>query len=255
MTAPSTSDSRLVDENAIRRWVDLSQTADRRARGVLDTASAIADAAIRELGGLPRRGTWCRIALAAHQQLTAASEPAPECLAESDRIRDWLDSPCGMPNFENEPVIDYWEYEDFSEQDGPDLPALVENAQHAAVFGIPGHPITAWYIADDEDSDLDGFLVTVDTPAGQRLASSWLPYHTVMPSGVSGADAVVATLTNLTPSVDEALRGAAAKPTDTPATVEAPRAARAFPFPGTAAPATPPQAPAPVWPTQPGPHR
>jgi len=255
MTAPSTQDSRPTDETATRQWVGLSQSHDRRHRTMLDTAITIADEAVRELGGLPRRGTWCRIALATYQQLTATTPAPPACQADPDRVRDWLDSPCGMPNFESEPVIDYWEYEDFGEQDGPDLPALVENAQHARVFGIPGHQIIAWYIADDEDNDLDGFLVTVDTPAGQRLCSSWLPYHTVMPSGMSGAEAVVATLGNLTASVDEALRGAATKPTQTQTSVEAPRAARAFTSPGTTMPELPMQAAPPVRTQQPGPHR
>jgi hypothetical protein len=225
---------------------------------VLDTARAIADLATRELAGqqpdsLPHRAAWCRIALAAHQRLLAtgpSSEPAPPCRAEPQRIREWLDSPSGAPGFETDTVASHGDFDLFHYESAGDVENLVEQAQRAGVFGLPGHTVLAWYL-NGADLDLDGFLVTVDTPTGHRLCSDWLPYDSVMHREHTGTDAVVHVLTELATCVDDALAGRPGRADDHDAAIHRPEAARAFPpaadvvaAPAPATPAPPPLGPA-----------
>ena len=110
-----------------------------------------------------------------HAHRPAPASPAPACAADPDRIRHWLASPSTDPGFTDETVADVWDFgTTFTTDPARNAVNLVDQAQQAGVFGIPGHHITLLHVPGDEDIDQDGYLLLIDTPGGQRLCSDWL---------------------------------------------------------------------------------
>jgi hypothetical protein len=222
VTTPPREPSRAVPAgDEIARWTNLAMNADtERERAILDAAWKIADDANSELAaarndpaGSPtvRGKAWCRLALSAYQRLHHASaythlDPmAPACVADPQRIRDWLASPSGMAGLENDTLAQVWDFDAFSATDVHSrLTNLIEQAQAARVFVVPGHRIGIWHLAGD-DLRLDGHLITVETPDGAHHTSDHLPTETVVAADLSGADAVVDTLTGLAATIDTVL--------------------------------------------------
>ena len=275
MTSSSTPDTPADDGAAISQWTDLvfgDHTAQQRAW--LDAAWSIADVAGREIAAarreppeaLPVRGSaWCRIALTAYHRLmadaTRAAASPPPCVADADRIRAWLAGPSTDPGFESHTVAQAWGFDEIFTDDGPhNLTNLVDQAQQAGAFGVPGHQIVVWYLPD-ADPRLDGFLVTVDTPTGRRYCSDFLGYTDMLTPGLSGVDAALDCLTGLAATVDEILDPRPAQPAPGgAATATATEQAAAPPSPavlfGRPSAAMPPPAPiAPPSTTPGGRHR
>ena len=115
---------------------------------------------------------------------------------------------------------------------------LIDQAQQAGVFGVPGHHITLLHVPSDEYADQDGFLITVDTPTGQRLCSDWLRIDEIVAPDLAGRGAATDCLTTLASTVDAVLTvPSSAASRREPA---ASRVAGAFPPPGTTATTNPP---------------
>jgi hypothetical protein len=221
VTTPPRETRAVPTGDEIARWTNLAMKADtERERAILDAAWKIADDANSELAaarndpaGSPtvRGKAWCRLALSAHQRLhhagayTHLDPMAPACVADPQRIRDWLAGPSGMVGFENETVAQVWDFDVFSAADVHGrLTNLIEQAQAAGVFGVPGHRVEVWHLAGD-DLRLDGHLITVETPDGAQHASDHLPTDAVVAGDLRGADAVVDTLTGLASTIDTVL--------------------------------------------------
>ena len=83
-----------------------------------------------------------------------------------DRVQAWLASPSTDPGFTTQSVAGVWDFDATFAADGAhNAVNLVEQAQQAGVFGIPGHHIALLHVPGDEHAEQDGFLVTVDTPS------------------------------------------------------------------------------------------
>lgn len=263
MTQSSTSDIRAYDGAAITRWTDLLYAGHTpQQRACLDASWKMADDANAEIAVARRdppdapvvRGSaWCRLALSAYQRLIDAGAyadrtPAPECVADPGRIRAWLAGPSGVTNFESHTVADVWNFgAGFTDEVEHNLTNLIEKAQRAGVFGLPRHEITIWHLAAS-DQWVDGHLLTVDTPTGERYCSDFLAPTEVVAPDLHGTEAVVDTLTGLAATVDAILapsrvRGEPAAPAP-PAIARSgqpgqPAAARPFPHVEAVAPISP----------------
>ncbi len=190
--------------------------------------------------------------LAEHTRLLHAHRPAPTnrapaCAADPRRIRDWLASPSTDPGFTSETVADVWDFgTTFTTDPAHHAVNLVDQAQQAGVFGIPGHHITLLHVPGDEDIDADGYLLLVDTPGGQRLCSDWLRLDELVAPDLAGRRAAIDCLTSLASTVDAVLTVPSSAASQRPAEPTASRVAGAFPPPGTPATANPPPPTAPT---------
>jgi len=183
--------------------------------------------------------------LAEHTRLLRAyrppsTSPVPACAADPDRIRRWLASPSAEPGSTHETVADVWDFGTrFTLNPAHHAVNLVDQAQQAGVFGVPGHEITLLHVPGDEDIDEDGYLLLVDTPGGQRLCSDWLRIDEVGAPDL-GRGAAVDCLTSLASTVDAVLTAPSSPAGQRPAEPTTSRVAAAFPPPGTPATANPP---------------
>jgi hypothetical protein len=161
---------------------------------------------------------WARTALAAYQHLhdTRAYAhldlPAPlRCWADPNRLRAWLTSRSDLPGFTHTTVAHSWNIDDDFGWDadgvGVRMATLVEQAQHASVYGVPGYSITLRQVTTD-DPDADPVVehqITLLTPAGAALASTPMAADHLADDEASGVDAALAVLSNTAAVVNELL--------------------------------------------------
>jgi hypothetical protein len=226
----------------IRRWYDIAyatgQTPRQRAR--VRTAAqaadrAAADAATRD--GQPvvhRDGDWFRRAVHAYERLSApgqhnhpapgpppptaasAAGPAPRCAADPATIRAWLASPAGQhpqPTVAQSLGIDDG-FHAGSELLSSRMDSLIYTAQYSGVFGLPGHHIELWQVADNEHL-VDGHLLTIDRPDRVRLASYHLRPGDLIDRRHRGVDAAVGFLDRAA-AITDRLLDRAHRPATTP---------------------------------------
>jgi hypothetical protein len=185
-----------------------SQFGDPKGGSMVMAAREIADQAVdavRAHGSAvaDHDTTWSRIAAAAYHELRGydtamypATHPAltpPTCALERAEIRSRLNSPShpgARRSVAQRPRLD-----DSWRADGNDIAArlsrLVGDAQEAGVFGVAGHEIRLWQVADHDLYD-DGYLITIQTPNGPHLAHGNLnPQELFGRAGRHGDDAAV----------------------------------------------------------------
>jgi hypothetical protein len=187
-----------------------------------------------------------------HAHRPASASPVPACAADPDRIRHWLASPSTDPGFTDEPIADVWDFgTTFTTDPARNAVNLVDQAQQAGVFGVPGHHITLLHVPGDEDINQDRYLLLIDTPGGQRRCSDWLRLDEIVAPDLGGRGAATDCLTTLATTVDAVLTvPASAAGRREPAEPTPSRVAGAFPPPGTTATTNPqpPAAPGPAAP-------
>lgn len=137
----------------------------------------------------------------------AASEPV-QCRVDPAEIRAWLESPSTEePGLTVAEQLGVEEFPVGSELSGGQMDELVYAGQEAGVFGIPGHRIELWHVADN-DYVVDGHLITVNRPDGARVASDHLDWRVLVDSSRPGPDAVVDFLQAAGSAAEHALRRA-----------------------------------------------
>ena len=221
-----------TDHDPVQTWQALYLQAPYAAPSVTACVAAafrLADQVWRQVAAEPAldAGTriavsgeekWARTALAAYQQLhdTRAYAhldlPAPlRCWADPNRLRAWLTSRSDLPGFTHTTIAQSWNIDDDFGWDadgvGVRMATLVEQAQHAGRFGVPGYIITLRQVTTD-DPDADPIVehqVTLLTPAGAALASAPMPADHLADDETSGVDAALAVLTNTAAVVNELL--------------------------------------------------
>jgi hypothetical protein len=120
------------------------------------------------------------------------------------------------------------------------MDGLIYAAQHARVFGVPGHQVELWHVADNEHI-VDGHLLTVDRPDGARLASHHLEPADLVNPHQRGIDAAVSVLDRAAAVTDRVLDRARGPATTSAAQPSATRvAAASFATAPPAAAASPP---------------
>jgi hypothetical protein len=223
----------------IRRWYDIAYATAQtpRQRTWVRTAAqaadhAAADAAARD--GRPvihRDGDWFRRAVQAYEHLSAtgqpdrpapdppapaaapaavpAAGPAPRCAADPATIRAWLASPAGQhpqPTVAQSLGIDEG-FHTGSELLSSRMDSLIYTAQYSGVFGLPGHHIELWQVADNEHL-VNGHLLTIDRPDRVRLASYHLRPGDLIDRRQRGLDAAVGVLDRVAAITDRLLERA-----------------------------------------------
>jgi hypothetical protein len=140
----------------------------------------------------PVRGddAWCQTAIGMYTWLQSADahqqrpDDEPRCFADEDLVRAWLDAPWVPPAAQAETMAQVNGY-DVAFQPGrlpdpSDITMLVDSAQDAGVFGIPGHRISLWRVFGDGTVAPHTFIATVRPPEGPGISS-----------GLVGADRLV----------------------------------------------------------------
>jgi hypothetical protein len=112
------------------------------------------------------------------------------------------------------------------------MATLIEQAQQAAVYGVPGYTISLRQVTtDDPDEDpIVEHQVTLDTPSGAVLVSAPMAADHLADDDVSGVDAALAVFANTAAVVNELLAAEQHIVTSgidiTPTHSQTPRAAR-----------------------------
>jgi hypothetical protein len=259
----------------IRRWYDIAyatgQTPQKRAwvrTAIQQADQATADAAARDGGpAIGRDGGWFRRAVEVYERLRASGQqnrpapgppatvPAPRCAADPETIRAWLAS-ASAERPEETVAESLGIYEDFhvgSDLLSGQMDGLIYAAQEAGVFGVPGHQVELWHVADNEHI-VDGHLLTIDRPDGARLASHHLEPADLVDPHQRGIDAAVSVLDRAAAVTDRVLDRARG-PATTSAAQPSPTRVAAASF-ATASPAAAASPPGPAGRTtggQPGP--
>jgi hypothetical protein len=161
---------------------------------------------------------WASTALAAYQHLADTRAyahldiPAQlRCWQEPHTLRTWLTSRSDLPGFHDTTVARSWNIDDDFTWDadgvGDRMATLIEQAQRAAVYGVPGYAISLRQVTtDDPDADLIvEHQVTLTTPSGAVLASAPMAADHLADDDLYGVDAALAVLANTATVVDELL--------------------------------------------------
>jgi hypothetical protein len=137
-----------------------------------------------------------------------------QCAADPQRLHAWLTAASDLPGFSDVSVADTWGIDDEFTWDMPGIGArmatLVEQAQQAGVFGVPGHTIRLRQVTtDDPDADpLIEHQVTLHLPSGATLAGHLMPADHLTGDDTSGVTAAIEVLTNTATVVNELLDAA-----------------------------------------------
>ena len=221
-----------IPSDPVRAWQDLAAAAPNNSASTaacVAAATRIADQVWRHVAADPAldtpttratvtgAATWARTALTAYQHLTAGGAythldiPEPRCRADAARLRAWLAAPSDLPGFTDTTVADTWNIDDDFAWDadgvGARMASLIEQAQRAGVYGVPGYTIDLRHVTtDDPDDDpIVEHQVTLHTPSGAVLASAPMASDHLADDGLSGVDAALAVLANTSLVVDELL--------------------------------------------------
>ena len=180
-------------------------------------ADPILDVATRT--AVSGQDSWARTALAAYQHLADTHAyghldlPTPlRCWADPTRLRTWLTAPSPLPGFADTTVAETWAITDDGfqwEADGigAAMATLIEQAQHAGVFGVPGYTISLRHVTTD-DPDADATIehqVTLRNPSGVVLAAAPDATDHLVDDDRSGVDAALALFANTSAVVNELL--------------------------------------------------
>lgn len=161
---------------------------------------------------------WARTALAAFGHLTDTRAyahldlPAPlRCWADQTRLRTWLTSPSDLPGFAHTTVAESWNIDDDFTWDadgvGTTMATLVDQAQHAGQFGVPGYHVGLRHVTTD-DPDIDPIIehqIHLTTPSGATLAAAPMAADHLADDHLSGVNAAIAVLINTAAVVNELL--------------------------------------------------
>jgi len=267
MTSPS-SGTRAGEADlagTIRRWYDVeyatSLTPQQRAwvRTAVQAADQASEqAAARDGAPVTRRdGAWFRRAVEVYERLRASGaphhpdsgpartgpghQPEQRCAADPETLRAWLGSPAAEQP-EESVAESLGIYEDFSidsDQLSGQMDGLLYAAQQAGVFGVPGHQVELWHVADN-DHRVDGHLLTVDRPDGARLASYHLEPVDLIDPQQRGIGAALSVLDRAAVVIDQVL----ARTPAVPAAPAGPTHVAAASFAAAPAPAAAPPGPA-----------
>ena len=220
----------------VTTWQQLyldAPTAAPSQAACVSAAFRLADTVWRQVAADPRldattrqavtdQTNWARTAVAAYEHLHASGAyrhldlPALlRCTADENRIRHWLTSPSPLPGLGMLTVAETWEINDDFRWDNDHIAVLmdtlIEQAQHAGVFGVPGYTIHLRHVLatnDDTTDHLDSIVehqVTLTCPSGAVLASAPMATDHLADDHVSGVDAAVAVLTNTAVTVNDLL--------------------------------------------------
>jgi hypothetical protein len=270
--------------DAVREWqqlyLDAAQAAPSQAACVA-AAFRLADQVWRDLAADPALDTatraavsdgaaWARTALAAYHHLhdtrayTHLDLPTPpRCQADISLLRGWLNAPSDLPGFAHTTTAQSWQIDDDFTWDadgiGARMSALLTQAQHTGVFGVPDYQISLRQTTTD-DPDADAFIehqITLHTPSGATLAAHPVPTDHLIDPDLHGVDAAATLFTNVAAIVGELLaQQQHLSAADTGPRAGAARPRRGFP-PLTPHPPTPIPTTTHVWPPTvgQGPHR
>jgi hypothetical protein len=161
---------------------------------------------------------WASTALAAYQHLADTRAYAHLDVATQLRcwdvpatLRSWLTSRSDLPGFSDRTVAENWNIDDDFTWDadgiGARMATLIEQAQRAAVYGVPGYTIGLRQVTtDDPDEDpIVEHQVTLTTPSGAVLVSGPMPADHLADDDLYGVDAALALFANTATVVDELL--------------------------------------------------
>lgn len=134
---------------------------------------------------------WARIALAAYEQLRQGRAHAHldvsallRCTVETHRVRRWLTRLSDLPGFTHQSVAQtwaitdddfHWEADDIATK----LSTLVDQAQKAGVYGVPGYTISLRHVTSGDFDEGVEHQVTLQTrparssPRPACLATTW----------------------------------------------------------------------------------
>ena len=216
----------------VATWQKLYLGAPHAAPSVAASVAAafrLADQVWRQVAADPTRdastrfavtdeAAWARTALAAFEHLADTRAYAHldlparlRCAVDARQLVTWLTGPSDLPGFAHTTVAESWNVDDDFTWDavgvGTTMAMLVDQAQSAGQFGVPGYLIVLRQVTTDDPDDepVIEHQVNLITPSGATLAAAPMATDHLAEDNLAGVDAALAVLTNTAAVVNELL--------------------------------------------------